>query len=402
MKCLIFSLTIVVFGMTELSAKVGDDAFQYKIRTEIKGLAKGDTLSFKFVHFPWGDMENAFDIIVTESEGFSFSRQAYNSQLFLMNYKPASGKSFTTNLRGLYIFVAGEGDILLHGDVENIYCCRKTGGVYDNTNIQALMELQNKLDIERDSFMRGYEKAALEGDNEGMNEYAGKYNSFDIVKSDEIDKFSKMKAEFMKNEPSSPLNIIEMLQQAPYMQTDRLEEYYKSLNDNARKSFYGYMLRQEIDNLHLLSPGNDAPFFIVNTADGAQITTDDCTGYYVLIYQYDLSEGSLTIDNEVCSFYEENKDKLKIIGVTQDLSRIKNIYDDIDPSAQTYGMNVKSVIEKMISHPWSDIESKDDNIQLLLDYAMVGYPFFVLISPEGKIMVRGFRDAFSKVRECVR
>ena len=199
-------------------------------------------------------------------------------------------------------------------------------------------------------------------------------------------------------ESSHALNIMAALKKIIYAPLEELEASYSALDEAARKSHYGIILRQEIDNIAMLAPGNDAPFFILNTMDGQQVTSDDYSGYYVLIYKFGLSEGSLMIDKDVTAFFENNKERVKVIGLTDDINTIRQFYERVSSSEKA----LKALLESMLSHPWIDVEQTGDNVQLTMDYIIAGHPFFIFISPEGKMLARGFHDAFYKAQEILK
>ena len=207
---------------------------------------------------------------------------------------------------------------------------------------------------------------------------------------------------YAEDDKSSSLNILEMLKQVTHTPIEELESFYASLNKEAQKSYFGIFLRQEIDNMAALAPGNDAPDFIVETVDKQQVSLNDYNGYYVLIYNFGLCPGSLMMDKEVSDFYINNKERVKVLGVSEEsLNALQKLYRSTDPSEKFMNVDLKPALESMVSHPWIDIENKGDNRQLSIDYALAGTPFFVFISPDGKILLRGFHEAFYKAKNIV-
>ena len=396
--CLIIACDVL--SMAPVKAD-NHDKFYFNIKAEIEGLSKGDTICFDLIHLPWLSLEPVFRVIVEENGRFSYSGFAYYSQYFLMTYKPFSRKDIYSGKRGLFVFIDGADDILIKGNAANIYYSQIQGGVYDNTYVQEISILENKLETERTSLIKSVEEARMSGNVEKINEKSEKLKFFDADSKEDYEKLSELKAEFIEKDPSSALNIVEVLQQVTFTPLEELQSYYARLNEDARKSYYGLFLRQEIDNVAMLAPGNDAPDFYLNTIDGQQISLDDYRGYYVLIYKFGLTEGSLIIDNEVKTFFENNTDKVKVIGLTEDITYIRQFYENVGTSDNPTDVLLKPMIEGMVTHPWIDVERKDDNIQLSIDYAIVGSPFFVLISPDRKILTRGFQEAFYKAKEIV-
>ena len=62
-------------------------------------------------------------------------------------------------------------------------------------------------------------------------------------------------------------------------------------------------------------------------------------------------------------------------------------------------IELKPVFKNMLAHPWFDAEKVDGNEKIEKDYAFAGLPFFVLISPDGKILIRDFTKAFYAAKE---
>lgn len=402
MKYLFYSLVILFGGLVKLSAEISHyDKFTYKIKAEIKDLSEGDTICFEKVHFPGWDLEPAFKVIVKNDGGFSYEGSAYHSQYYLMTYKPISEKEVYADRRGITLLIDDSSNLLLKGNAEDIYYCEIEGGVYDNPYVQKINSLERKLGKERALYSKLMAEANASGDTDKASEYGEKFNSFVMDNRADYDSISKLQAEFAEKYPSSELNIVENLQRVSFAPLEKLEAYYLSMDEKAQKSYFGILLRQEIDNMAMLAPGNDAPDFMLNAMDGQQISLGDYSGSYLLIYHFGLCPGSLMIDREVTSFYTNHKDQMNVIGITEDMNPIKSWYESVGPSEKMMNIELKPALNSMVSHPWTDVENKGDNRQLAIDYAFAGLPFFVFISPEGKILSRGFHETFHEAKRII-
>lgn len=54
------------------------------------------------------------------------------------------------------------------------------------------------------------------------------------------------------------------------------------------------------------------------------------------------------------------------------------------------------MLEGLLRHPWTEVEACQVNKPVMDAFRVDGWPFFVLIGPDGKIRARGFCDAFDK------
>ena len=62
-------------------------------------------------------------------------------------------------------------------------------------------------------------------------------------------------------------------------------------------------------------------------------------------------------------------------------------------------IELKPVLKNMLAHPWFDAEKTNGNQKLETDYAFGGLPYFVFISPDGKIIAGDFHKAFYTAKE---
>lgn len=400
MKCLIYSLIISFFSLNLLAEVSSYNKFTYSIKGEFEGLVKGDTISFERVNLPGWNLEQAVYVVVRNDGEFLFEGSAFHSQYFLMTYKPLSGKEVYADRMGVTLLVDSNA-LLLKGNVDDIYYCEIEGGIYDNADMREIMALDNVLGKGRAAFSRLITEANAAGDTDKMKEYKEQFNMFVANNRTEYDKLRKLEAEFAQKYPSAEWNIVERLQRVSYTPLDELNTYYASMEEQAQKSYYGMLLRQEIDNMTMLAPGNDAPDFILDAMDGQRIVLGDYAGFYLLIYHFGLCPGSLMIDQEVTSFYTDNKDKVKVLGITEDMIPIKEWFETVGSSDKMMDIELKPALESMVSHPWTDVENKGDNRQLAIDYAFAGLPYFILISPKGKILSRGFHETFYEAKKII-
>lgn len=395
--CLILSgimTSIAVYGQEN------SEMTPFSIKGEISGLIPGDTLVFERIALPNWDMESAFDVIISEPDRFFYKGLHPHTQYYLMTYKPVSGKAPEADRRGLTLLIKNE-EITISGVADYIYYSMLNGGIYDDPGYQQIMELDNSLGMRRGDYSRLMNEARDLGDTLKMKEYLDKFNSYHIDHKGDYEKLRKLEKEFFEEFLSSELAVIEMLQRVSNTSMDKLLSSYEKMNSDIQESYYGNILKRQIDRRLSLEPGNDAPGFELITIDNNKISLDDLKGFYVLIYHWGLCPGSVMIDGDVIRLYQKYKDKLKVVGVTESIDMIRGVNEDTKPGDKFFGVEFKPVLENMLIHPWYDVEKTESNKRIADDYFFGGYPFFVFISPEGKIIARGFHDAFYKAKEVM-
>jgi Peroxiredoxin len=387
------------FGMlqaqtpAQTSQTDSSNAMSFLIQGNIQGLMSGDTLYFERISMPGFKLDFAFDVIVDKPNEFTYSGLHENVGYYMMSYKPGLGKVVGSDRRGITMLIK-DGTTRLIGTASQIYYCQLEGGLYDNEALQEALQLEIALGKERGNFGRLIEEAQAAKDTIKTKEYIDKFNSFNSDHQEDFQRLSRLNNEFYEKYPSSEHTIVDALQRVNSAPFETSLSKYEKMNGDAQNSYFGKILKREIDKILILQPGNDAPNFHLTAMDGREITLNDCAGSYVLIYHWGLCPGSLMIENEFTNLYNKYKNKLIVIGITDRIEQIKTAYDSTQPHSKFMNLELKSVLENMLAHPWFDAEKTGNNGKIETDYAFAGLPYFVFISPEGKIIARDFQGAF--------
>jgi len=384
-----------MFGtlQAQTSTQASPNAISFTIQGDIQGLMPNDTLYFEQISLPGFKPDFAFDVVVETPNKFTYSGLQENIGYYSMSYKPASGKIVRGDRNGIMMLIK-DGTTHLIGTADQIYYCLLKGGLYDNETLQEMMQLEISLGKGRGNFGRLIDEAQVANDTIKMKEYIDKFNSFHFEHQEDFQKLSQLNNEFSEKYPSSEHTIVDVLQRVNSMPIEISLSKYEKMNSDAQNSYFGKILKQETDKILLLQPGNDAPDFHLTAIDGREITLSDCSGSYVLIYHWGLCPGSFQMESDVIDLYNKYKDTLIVVGITENIETIKNLYDTANPEDKLMNIEVKPVLKSMLAHPWFDAEKTGNNGKIGTDYAFAGLPYFVFISPEGKIISRGFHEAF--------
>jgi len=256
--------------------------------------------------------------------------------------------------------------------------------------LQEALQLEISLGRERGNLRRLSEDAHIAEDAEKKKEYSDKFNSFQSDHQEEYRRLSQLWTQYYENFPSSEHTVVDVLRSTSYRPFETTQSQYEKMNNEALNSYFGEILKREIDKIAGLQPGKDAPDFHLIAMDGREISLRDCAGSYVLIYHWGICPGSFQKENEVTDLYNRYKDKLIVVGITERIEIIKQMYEDTKPENN----EMKPILESMLAHPWFDAEKTGNNGKIETDYAITGLPYFVFISPEGKIIARAPHEAF--------
>ena len=386
MRNVLFCLLICIVTMN-------CNAMSFTIQGKIEGLTPGDTLSFERITMPGWSLDYAFDVIMEKPNEFTYNGSHEHIEYYLMTYKPVLGKVTDSDRRGLIMLIK-DGATRIIGTADQIYYCQLEDGLYDNEVLQKALQLDISLGKERGNLMRLLKESRIAKDTIKENEYIDKLNSLQSDRQDDYRKLSQLNNEFHEKFPSSEHTIVYFLERVNSAPFATSLSKYEKMDKEAQDSYFGRILKQEIDKIAVLQPGNKAPDFHLTAIDGRKISLSDCIGSYVLIYHWGLCPGSMMIDNEVINLYNKYKDHLTVIGVTDKIESIKNEYDNTKSGSKYMDIELKSVLENMLAHPWFEAEKTGNNGKIEIDYGFAGFPYFVFISPDGEIIARDYQDAF--------
>lgn len=393
MKRIIYLLLCLIAAncFTNIKAQSGEAALSFTIKGEIQGLLPGDTLLFEKVNPMSGQREPGFNVIVNEADRFTYSSSHPHVQYYSMTYKPLVGEA-KIGIRAAMTFLIREGVIEVNGTTDHIYFLTVKGGTYDDPLLQRFLQLRESLDSRRSDYIILNEEAREAGDNSKAQEYIGKYSSFRNDHQSEFEELARIKKELVEQSgATSEWLLLETLQQSSYMPIEELIASYERLTPELKASHYGRILQWQMENMIALAPGKDAPAFKLTTIDDKELSLTDFAGSYLLIYHWGLCPASVRIDPEVVNLHERYKDNLQVIGITPGRERIQAAYDH----------SSDEVYKNMLAHPWYEAESTGSNQQIAEDYAFAGFPYFIFISPDGKIIARDFFNAFYTAKETL-
>ena len=393
-------LTLLLAPAPAVAAETGD--LRFTINGEIEGLMPGDTLTLEKCDVLTWENQPVCDIIVEEAGRFSYAGSHPHTQYYGITYKPLSGKRLSLSKRDIPLLIK-EGAIDISGTAEYIYFSKLKGGFYDDPYLQRYLQLDDSLGIERSKFYKLRDEAMLASDTTLGLEYQNKGNTFSSDCIEEFQRLEQLKEEFMRNSLSSELVALEILRTVSYSPLESTRDSYGKLTEDTKKSYYGKLLADRIETLERLAPGQPAPDFNLTTTEGTEVALDDYAGSHLLIYQFGLCPGSMYIDSHVKALYDKYKDRnFEILGITESFGTLESVRDLVPPNEEIFGINILDAIKSMLSHPWKDVQSSyGNNNRIVADYAFGGQPYFIFISPEGKLIARDFHDAFDKAKEVL-
>ena len=118
--------------------------------------------------------------------------------------------------------------------------------------------------------------------------------------------------------------------------------------------------------------------------------------------------GSLHIDRYVQDLYSRYHGRgLEVIGITESVQKIYNIWEETEEGASVPSLGIddlKATLDGMLNHPWPDAELETghpENRQVSDMFLISGWPFFIFIGPDGKILARDFSEAFGQARKIL-
>lgn len=403
---LLLLMPILAFSTTFAATKNNQ---KFTISGCIDGLENGDTLSFHSIEFPNYTLSPKFNIIVGSGGQFVYKGSQPNSQFYLITYSPKEGAAPICDRRGREVFITDGDKLILSGTRQFVLFCTYKGGIYNNPILSRVVSLEDSLGMVRTTYLQKRDKAQLENNIEAVKEYAAKLINFRPGSA--IDTIEKLWKDYYNSPNTSELAAINLIRECSYAPYKSTYDGWKSLPINIQQSYYGKMLDQQLQQVGMIQTGQPAiDFTLVAESPTEKVSLSDFKGKYLLIYHWGLCPGSMAIDPSVKDLYNKASDKLAIIGVSSNIDEIKEIVQKMPPTDSLsvnnnnnspYGFDVGERLNGMLNHPYADynLNIEQNNIDDI--YRFAGLPFFVLISPDGKISERGFSDVFNKIYDTI-
>ena len=330
---------------------------RFTISGKIDGIVKGDTLRFERITLPGWDSEPAFDVVVEKDGVFKFKGTQEHDQFYLMEYFPADGAAPVCDRMGKTLVIAGGDHITMDGTRENIYYCTLGGGIYKDPALSSYLFASDSLDSIRGSYARKIEEANAAGDHETAAMYGEKFNTF-YNGNPGAERVSKLRKEYFDaNTEGNIFTLVEYIQSMDYTPIETLKKQSDGFSRETMDSWYGKVYEKRMNAVEAISIGNQAPDFTLTMTDGSTVSKDGFSGKYLLIYHWGM-------------------------GI-----------DDF-----------KATLDGMLNHPWPDAELETDhpeNKQVSDIFLISGWPFFVFIGPDGKILARDYSEAFYQAKQIL-
>ena len=401
-RLLSFALfSVAAFGTTASAQQ------KFTLTGRIDGLQTGDTLRFERVIHPNWEREFAFDVVVGQPGTFQYRGKQEHDQHYLMTYLPKEGKAPRCDRSGKEVIVTGGDRIRFSGTADEIYYCALGDGIYDDPLLAETLRLEDSLGMIRGSYAREIEAAYARKDTAGARRYTQLFNNFGRSGSDPgFDRVREARKAYAEAHPDGTLYLlIQNIPSIAYKPIGESKAAYAAYSPELKAGYYGRLYAETLAGMERLADGQPAPDFSVVTTAGETVTKKDYRDGYLLIYHWGLCPGSIYIDGQVRELYDKYKNKgLEVIGLTESVATIRQVYEGLPKDEKTPSAGVEDmrpVLAGMLEHPWTEVEVETDhpdNRSLMDAYKFSGWPFFVLIGPDGKIEARGFTDAFFKAR----
>ncbi len=376
------------------------EQLKFSISGKIEGAERGDTLRFMNVSLDWSQQTPVFDIVVGRRGKIKYKGSHAHTQNYPFYYHPKDTTFIVHSTRRAGLVFITEGDVKIEGEIDNIYLPKLKGGAYDE-ELQSIRDKENSVDKERNALYKRIHSIDREANPELSKQYSEEFNSFysqEHIK-EQMAEIKSLKSHYFNNH-SNEYVAYELLTRSSSssMPIDSLENCYNKQTQSVKESYYGVLLGEKIALIKSLAPQMPAPDFSLTTTSGEVITNKDLAGKYLLIYHYGLCPGSLALDKKLSDWYTEHKDRVEVIGYTSYRESIVDIAKEIEPGSETMGIDIYEAVQSMINHPWryeADAGFDDINKELEKIYNFGGLPYFVFISPDGKILDRGFKTFYN-------
>lgn len=367
---------------------------QFTLKGEIEGLQAGDTLFLTTYSIPeWqsGTVGPIDTIYIVKTGSFSFTKTQPETNFYLLSYSPSRKPLRPSCMLGDPILAKAGETTTLKGSIHQIGALEKSGGFYNDSLVKRLTLLNNTYNNSQIDIYDHIMQAVEQQQPDSIEKYGRMYNS--SQKPEELLKLEKYIAEEIQDNEFAVYLYLNRQVELPFGET---EARYARFSPEIKMSKMGRHLEEIIAKRRLLEPGHIAPDFKVVTSQSKTFALSDYKGKYLLLYYWGLCPGTFAVQPKILQLYHTYHDKgfdilgCSLVDFTQtqpDLLKNEEALQEIGP---------------LLNQPWENVYfSENDNARLGKVYNFTVLPTLMLISPESKILVRGYGKAFEEIQEIL-
>ncbi len=382
------------------------------LKGQIQGADTGDTLLFtpitvKYVLEP----ELSFKVPLNKNGEFSYRGKVDDVRFYAVTLLSKREQRSVKDFSRIYApGLLDDSKITITGERDQMPYLIFSGGPYTPELVES-QKIDNASSMNRDVFAQKMNKAYAEGDTILGQKYAKEFNNHYALESTITARAAKdsIEKEYMRTH-NNDLVAFEACTAYSRLSAQEMFAHYEKLSPSAKNGYHGRELLRIATTLKNLEVGGSAPDFTLQTPQGDSVRLNDLKGKYVLIYHYGMCPGSLQLEPYITEFYKEHKDRLEVIGYTSWRDQIKEIAENLEKSGGAtteiggVTIDIAASTKSMTAHPWKwDVNSQDGNNATLSDeYQFGGLPYMVFISPQGKMIARGYGEVYRVVMETIK
>jgi len=165
-----------------------------------------------------------------------------------------------------------------------------------------------------------------------------------------------------------------------------LERHWRRLRPEVKQSDAGKWYGRIVEIRKSLRKRSVAPAFKLTCTDGSIVGLENLRGKYVLLYNWGYCGYVMMSSPDLIALHDKYKEKLEVIALTDSGTYSELIsQNNEDPIMESF--------HNLLEQDWKTVlTDKAGNEQVARDYLMTYTPCVVLISPEGRIIRRGYAN----------
>lgn len=361
----------------------------FTLEGNIQGLLPGDTILFTRFELPEWNEISTDTLQVEQTDYFVLHKPIEQTTFALVNVKPKGRPAPVSAFRGDAVLARPGDKITLSGSTDYIGALRIKGGFYNDSLIGRKNELEVPYNKERSDIFRQLRlyMDQTPQQQDSVQKYMALCQSYSAP-----EELKALYKHFREEVNDNEYAVCEYLQSIYNKTYTQLIERLDQLTPEARASYMGQRLEYMCRILKNIEVGNTPPSFTVTDMESEPVSLSDYKGKYLLIYHWGLCPGTIWVQPQLLDLYKEYHDKgFEILGFTPD-----NYKETLTPYADD------EQIQPLLDQPWRTVITKKEGNEVVgKEYYFSGVPILMLISPEGKTLLRGYTEVFAPLKETL-
>ena len=367
------AITAALTAICCLAATAGN----FKLTCNIEGLLPGDTVVCDHYQLIKFHTLHTDTVPVTEASKAVIATDVDNPcEMIVRIYR--NGEMLHNCHSGEQLFAMPGETLTLSSSTGLLGSAEISGGIYDNPAVQEYLKEENAYAKSKISIYKQIERYR-DADADSVKKYSDLYNA-----NRPGERLMNLRKKLCMETNDNIFGALLYISHIHQVTASELEQRIAEYSPEIQSSYPGSVMKDHLAVLRNTETGATPRNFTLIDKDGNSHSLTDYRGHCLMLLNWGMCPGTFWANPRIVPLYEKYHGKgFDILGLTDtDWKKTKYYGSDEYLTEQ---------IDSLAAHKWPTVYKENPaNAYIDDELYLPGVPFAILISPEGKVIARGF------------